>query len=126
VIGQAYVRDIPAIYFVQNASNKRSRLQVTPSWPLVAPQSLFPRLPFMHRTYTLSFTGCGEQPHCRGAAKSRRLEFECLKVKFTCLLWCCSQTDGYSGCLLRFLDHTHFDTHAHTAGLLRMNDQIVA
>ena len=32
------------------------------------------------------------------------------KVDVTSFLWCCSQTEGQSDCLLRFLDHTHTDT----------------
>ena len=52
------------------------------------------------------------------------------KVYVNFFLWCCSQTEGYSDCLLRFLDHTHTHTHTHvytlTAGLLKMSDQLVA
>ena len=40
----------PAIYFIQNAPTESSRLQITPSWPFVAPQSLFPDV-------HISFTG---------------------------------------------------------------------
>ena len=42
----------PATYFLQNVPTEPSRLQVILSWPLVAPQSLFPRV-------HLSFTGVG-------------------------------------------------------------------
>jgi hypothetical protein len=35
-------KTFPAIYFIQNAPTEPSRLQVTPSWPLVAPLFLFP------------------------------------------------------------------------------------
>jgi len=42
--------NFPPIYFTQNTPTELSRLQVTPSWPLVAPQSLFPGI-------HLSFTG---------------------------------------------------------------------
>jgi hypothetical protein len=41
--GQAHTYEtFPAICFVQNTPTEPHQLQVTPLWPLVAPQSLFP------------------------------------------------------------------------------------
>lgn len=47
------------------------------------------------------------------------------KIYVTSFLWCCSETENQCDCLLRFLNYTYL-AQAHTLGLLRMIEQLIA